>query len=96
MHAHNVPLMNKLIRQQFLDMYKQPILERFIDEQIDRTGLDLHAFEEYGEHDIESWIPSISSHSAAPSVQTINYCCMPSRIWMMSTGWNQVQAAFDL
>jgi hypothetical protein len=32
--------------------HKQPILERFIDEQIDRTGLDLPAFEEYGELDI--------------------------------------------
>ncbi len=57
-HAHNVPLMNKLIRQQFLEIYKQPILERFIDEQIDRTGLDLPAFEDYGELDIEKVLDS--------------------------------------
>lgn len=57
-HAHSVPLMNKLIRQQFLEMYKQPILEHFSDEQIDRTGLDLPAFEEYGELDIEKVLDS--------------------------------------
>lgn len=57
-HAHNVPLMNRLIRQEFLEIYKEPILERFIDEQIDRTGIDLPGFEKYGELDIKKVLDS--------------------------------------
>ena len=57
-HAKNFPLMNKLIRQQFLEMYRQPILERFIDEQIDRTGIELPSFENYGELDIDKVLDS--------------------------------------
>lgn len=57
-HAQHVPLMNKLIRLQFLEMYKQPILERFISEQMDRTGLDLPRFEKYGDLDIERVLDS--------------------------------------
>jgi DNA-directed RNA polymerase len=57
-HAQNVPLMNKLIRQQFLEIYKQPVLEQFIDEQIDRTGIDLPSFEKYGELDIDKVLES--------------------------------------
>jgi len=57
-HAKNVPLMNTLIRQQFLEIYKQPVLEQFIDEQIDRTGIDLPAFEKYGELDIDKVLES--------------------------------------
>ena len=57
-HAKNVPLMNMLIRQQFLEIYKQPVLEQFIDEQIDRTGIDLPAFEKYGELDIDKVLES--------------------------------------
>lgn len=57
-HAQHVPLMNKLIREEFLKMYKQPILERFIDEQMDRTGLDLPRFEKYGNLDIDRVLDS--------------------------------------
>ncbi len=57
-HAHNVPLMNRLIRQQFLEIYKQPILETFIDEQINRTGIELPSFQKYGELDIEKVLES--------------------------------------
>lgn len=57
-HASKVPLMNKIIRQQFLEIYRQPVLDRFIDEQMDRTGLDLPRFEDYGDLDIEGVLDS--------------------------------------
>lgn len=57
-HADKVSTMNKIIREEFLKIYREPVLDRFIDEQIDRTGIKLPRFKEYGDLEIERVLES--------------------------------------
>ncbi len=57
-HARHVQTMNKVIREEFRDIYKKPILDLFLWEQIDRTGIDLPRFDAYGSLDIDDVLDS--------------------------------------
>ena len=57
-HAGNVARMNQVIREEFVDMYSKPVLEQFVEEQMQRTGIDLPTFDSYGKLDINEVIES--------------------------------------
>lgn len=57
-HARHVGTMNRIIREQFLNIYSEPILDKFVDEQIQRTNIDLPRFKIYGNLDINEVLNS--------------------------------------
>src|SRR5207248_6182995 len=51
-HATHLPLLNKVIREEFVDIYKDNVLDVFITELSDTTGLALIPFKHYGNLDV--------------------------------------------
>ena len=52
-HACHVDTMNRAIREEFVRMYSEPVLDKFLQEQVERTGLSLPSFNAYGNLAIE-------------------------------------------
>lgn len=48
-HACHVDAMNRIIREEFVRIYSEPVLDKFLREQTERTGVSLKAFSAYGD-----------------------------------------------
>lgn len=57
-HACHVDIMNQVIREEFVRIYSEPVLQKFLQEQVERTGLNLPTFDAYGNLAIESVLKS--------------------------------------
>lgn len=57
-HAAHVPLMNKVIREEFVNIYRENVLYKFFEQISESTRVPLVPFKQYGKLDIESVLHS--------------------------------------
>ncbi|MBI5173979.1 MAG: hypothetical protein HY986_13920 [Candidatus Melainabacteria bacterium] len=57
-HPHMVPVMNRIIRERFVEQYSEPVLDNFREEVEALTKLSLPAFTEYGQLEMKQVLSS--------------------------------------